>query len=211
MPGPPRWRQPFLVLQSLSTQKVLQQKIDQCISNLLTFIQQQARRNPDVVFGDGIERTRDAPENRAFCRKLAAEGMVLLKNNNSVLPLSSSKVKRVAIIGPNARERVISGGGSAALKPSYVVTPWDGITQNSPTGIEFTHHTGCYGLYFLNSSDAYIHPLVSQLTSICLRWKTILLHQAANPAGCARFIIMTKLVNLIFLLPNLSCRIQESS
>lgn len=150
MPGPPRWRQPLLVLQTLSTQKILLQKIDECVSNLLTFIQKQARRNPEVVYGDGVERTRDTPENRAFCRKLAAEGMVLLKNTNNVLPLSPNKVKRVAIIGPNAKERIISGGGSAALKPSYVVSPWDGITQNSPVGIEFIHHTGCYGLCLLN-------------------------------------------------------------
>ncbi|EKM82934.1 hypothetical protein AGABI1DRAFT_118340 [Agaricus bisporus var. burnettii JB137-S8] len=149
MPGPPRWRQPLLVLQTLSTQKILLQKIDECVSNLLTFIQKQARCNPEVVYGDGVERTRDTPENRAFCRKLAAEGMVLLKNTNNVLPLSPNKVKRVAIIGPNAKERVISGGGSAALKPSYVVSPWDGITQNSPVGIEFMHHTGCYAHKYL--------------------------------------------------------------
>lgn len=146
MPGPPRWRQPLLVLQNLSTQKVLQQTIDERVSTLLTFIQQQARRNPEVVFGDGVERTRDTPENRAFCRKLATEGMVLLKNNKGVLPLAADKIKRVAVIGPNAKERVVSGGGSAALKPSYVVSPWDGITQNAPVGIEFTHHIGCYGM-----------------------------------------------------------------
>ena len=144
MPGPPRWRQPLLVLQSLSTQKLLPHTLDERIANLLTFIQQQARRNPEVVFGDGVERSRDSSESRAFCRRLAAEGMVLLKNSNSVLPLSSVKVKRVAVIGPNVKERVISGGGSAALKPSYVVSPWEGMTADS-AGIEFTHLLGCYG------------------------------------------------------------------
>lgn len=144
MPGPPRWRQPLLVLQSLSTQKLLPRTLDERIANLLTFIQQQARRNPEVVFGDGVERSRDSSESRAFCRRLAAEGMVLLKNNNNVLPLSSAKVKRVAVIGPNVKERVISGGGSAALKPSYVVSPWEGITADS-AGIEFTYLLGCYG------------------------------------------------------------------
>lgn len=148
MPGPPRWRQPLLVLQSLSTQKLLPQTLDERITKLLTFIQQQAKRNPEVVFGDGIERTRDSPESRAFCRRLAANGMVLLKNNNDVLPLSSAKVKRVAIIGPNPKERVVSGGGSAALKPSYVFSPWEGITAN-PADIEFTHHIGCYAHKYL--------------------------------------------------------------
>ncbi|KXN87735.1 putative beta-glucosidase I [Leucoagaricus sp. SymC.cos] len=148
MPGPPRWRQPLLVLQSLSTQKLLPQTLDERMTKLLTFIQQQAKRNPEVVFGDGKERTRDSPETRKFCRSLAADGMVLLKNDRDVLPLSSNKVKRVAIIGPNAKERVVSGGGSAALKPSYVISPWEGITAN-PAGIEFTHHIGCYAHKYL--------------------------------------------------------------
>jgi beta-glucosidase len=118
--------------------------LDERVTKLLTFIQQQTRGNPEVVFGDGVERTRDSPEGRAFCRQLAADGMVLLKNDRDILPLLSDKVNRVAIIGPNAKERVVSGGGSAALKPSYVHSPWEGITASS-AGIEFTHHIGCYG------------------------------------------------------------------
>ncbi|KAL9714898.1 hypothetical protein Ac2012v2_001558 [Leucoagaricus gongylophorus] len=148
MPGPPRWRQPLLVLQSLSTQKLLSRTLDERVTNLLTFVQEQTRRNPEIVFGDGIERTRDSPESRAFCRRLAAEGMVLLKNDNNVLPLSSAKLKRVAVIGPNVKEHVVSGGGSAALKPTYVVSPWEGMTAD-PAGIEFIHLIGCYAHKYL--------------------------------------------------------------
>lgn len=161
MPGPPRWRQPSLVLQNLSTQKLVQQTIDERVTNLLTFVQQQARRNPEVVFGDGVERTRDSPENRAFCRNLAAEGMVLLKNHRDILPLAADKATRVAVIGPNAKEYVVSGGGSAALKPSYVMTPFEGITKNSPEGIRFTYHVGCYGRPSISNSVPLTHSFIA--------------------------------------------------
>lgn len=116
---------------------------------MLKFVQKQARRNPGVVYGDGIERTRDSPEARAFCRKLASDGIVLLKNEKNVLPLTKGKVKRIAVIGPNAKERVISGGGSAALKATYVVTPWEAIFSGAPKGVVVEYTTGCYGVFLI--------------------------------------------------------------
>lgn len=147
MPGPPRWRTPLLVTHMLSSQKVLDSTLDERATNILSFVQRQAKRNPEVVYGDGEERTRDSPEIRSFARKLAAGGLVLLKNENNVLPLkpSAGQAKKVAIIGPNAKERVISGGGSAALKASYVVTPFEGLTTNAPEGVQFDYEVGCYG------------------------------------------------------------------
>jgi beta-glucosidase len=145
MPGPPRWRTPTLIHQTLSCQKVLPEMLNTRVTNLLTLVQKLARKNPFVVYGDGEERSRDSPEARIFCRKLAAEGMVLLKNEGNVLPLKSSKVKKIAIIGPNAKERVISGGGSAALKATYIVSPYDGLTKNVPKGLEISYSLGCYG------------------------------------------------------------------
>lgn len=144
MPGPPRWRTPLLIGHQLSCQKILPATIDERVSTLLAFVQRQARRNPEVVFGDGAERTRDSPEARKFTRRLAADGMVLLQNHDNVLPVKGKK--KVAIIGPNAKAAVISGGGSAQLKASYVVTPFEGLVANAPEGVEFSYEVGCYGM-----------------------------------------------------------------
>ena len=54
------------------------------------------------------------------------------------------EVKKIALIGPNVKERVISGGGSAALKASYIVTPFAGLVDNAPEGFELKHEIGCY-------------------------------------------------------------------
>lgn len=147
MPGPPRWRTPLLVTHMLSSQKVLDSTLNERVATVLSFVQRQARRNPEVVYGDGQERTRDSPETRAFTRRLAAEGMVLLKNEGPILPLKAEKAttKKVSVIGPNAKERIISGGGSAQLKASYVVTPYEGLVNNAPEGVELSYEVGCYG------------------------------------------------------------------
>ncbi|KAG6879969.1 hypothetical protein C0992_008903 [Termitomyces sp. T32_za158] len=133
----------------LSSQKLLTKTLDQRVTKLLTFVQKQTRRNPNIVYGDGIERSRDTSEGRQFCRNLAANGIVLLKNNSQLLPLDTCRVKRLAIIGPNAKERIISGGGSAALKAIYVVTPFDGVTAGAPEGLSVEYEVGCYAHKYL--------------------------------------------------------------
>ncbi|KDR81345.1 hypothetical protein GALMADRAFT_221203 [Galerina marginata CBS 339.88] len=129
MPGPPRWRTSSHVLH---------------FTNLLTFVQQQARKNSEIVFGGGTERSRNTPEMRRFCRMIAAEGIVLLKNKGNILPLSGETPLNIAVIGPNVKERIISGGGSAALKATYAVTPWSGINDGAPSGSTINYHVGCY-------------------------------------------------------------------
>jgi len=62
-------------------------------------------------------------------RKFAAESIVLLKNEKQVLPLNPKNLNKIAIVGYNAKAVVLSGGGSAALKPSYFVTPYDGLVK----------------------------------------------------------------------------------
>lgn len=57
---------------------------------------------------------------------MAREGIVLLKNENDLLPLNPSKVKSVAVIGPNANS-YISGGGSSYTFPFHSVSVLDGL------------------------------------------------------------------------------------
>lgn len=149
MPGPPRWRTPVLVAHSLSAGKLAFTTLTARARSVLALVQRCARAAPDVIWGTGEERTRDDPVGRTFVRRVASEGMVLLKNESNILPIQGSadpgRRTKVAVIGPNAKGYVISGGGSAALKPSYVVTPWDGLFTGAPKGVDLSYHVGCYG------------------------------------------------------------------
>jgi len=48
---------------------------------------------------------------------VAAESIVLLKNENNLLPLDLKKIRRIAVIGPNAYPSVFGGGGSSSVTP----------------------------------------------------------------------------------------------
>ncbi|KAG8904325.1 hypothetical protein FRB99_001910 [Tulasnella sp. 403] len=148
MPGPPRWRSKTLLRDNLGCQKLLLTDVEKRVANVLEFVQRLARLSPDVVFGDGVEhQTKDTPEVKAFNRKLATQGMVLLKNRDGVLPLKAGQ--KIAVLGPNAKGRVISGGGSAFLKSSYVVSPWEGLIANAPKDTTLTYSVGCYAHKYL--------------------------------------------------------------
>jgi beta-glucosidase len=98
-----------------------------------------------VLDGDGQEHTRDTEEEKSLMRKIAGESIALLKNHDAALPLQAHELEKIAIIGGNAKGLVLSGGGSAALKPSYFVSPYDGIVNALPPGIQFTYSEGARG------------------------------------------------------------------
>ena len=86
-------------------------------------------------------------------RKVASESIVLLRNEGDILPFNAQKLKKIAIIGPNAKAIILSGGGSAALKPSYFVTAYDGIVsalEQAGSGTEVTYSEGTRGLFFFS-------------------------------------------------------------
>lgn len=86
-------------------------------------------------------------------RKVAAESLVLLKNEENLLPLKANELKKVAIVGANAKAFIISGGGSASLKPSYFVSPFDGIVKALGPNVEVTYNEGARGK-FLNRGSS---------------------------------------------------------
>ena len=80
--------------------------------------------NPDKPFGSLCS---DA--HREAARKIAADGMVLLKNEGGLLPLAG--VKSIAVIGENAVKMMTIGGGSSSLKAQYEILPLEGIEERA--------------------------------------------------------------------------------
>ena len=105
-----------------------------------------------VLDGDGQEHTRDTEEEKLLMRKIAGESITLLKNQDGTLPLQAHQLEKIAIVGGNAKGLILSGGGSAALKPSYFVSPYDGIVNALPTGIQVTYSEGARGQFIILKS-----------------------------------------------------------
>jgi beta-glucosidase len=70
----------------------------------------------------------NAPEHQATARKVAEEGIILLKNDN-ILPLNADKVKTIAVIGANADHKHAGAGGSSQLNAKYEITALAGIKK----------------------------------------------------------------------------------
>ena len=78
---------------------------------------------------------------RALAREAAQKSIVLLSNQQSLLPLERAKLKRVALIGRLAAQPNIGDGGSSNVHPPYVVTPLAGLRAALPE-VDITHVDG---------------------------------------------------------------------
>jgi hypothetical protein len=66
-------------------------------------------------------------DHSTIARKVAEEGIVLLKNENKILPIPVGKHKKIAVIGENAIRNLTAGGGSSELKVKYEISPLEGL------------------------------------------------------------------------------------
>ena len=122
MPGPTRWRGD-LVSHAVKNKKVKPHVLDDRVRAVLNLVKLAAKSG---VAEAAIEKGFNRPEDQEFLRRVAAESIVLLKNDKDVLPLN--KDKGLAVIGPNAKIATYAGGGSACLTPNYTVTPFEGVS-----------------------------------------------------------------------------------
>ena len=156
MPGPPVWRGEKL-LRAFQAGEVDEATIDESVRRLLgVIVKAGAFEDP----ADRPERAVDKAEHRALARQAAAEGMVLLKNEGNVLPLSTDKIKSLAIIGPNARAARIMGGGSSHVNPHYAVTPFDGIANRVGDAVKVGFEVGCTNTSTGLSASHKLLPLI---------------------------------------------------
>ncbi|RSH88687.1 hypothetical protein EHS25_002914 [Saitozyma podzolica] len=144
MPGPPVFRGSS-TLRELQCGKLTPEDISSRareVLKLVAFAQQSG-----IPFG-AEEGSIDTAESRRLLRRAAAEAVVLLKNENGILPLRQPK--KIAVIGHNARVAVVSGGGSAQLSPTFSTTPLAAITKAAESaGAEVKFAIGCLSYHYL--------------------------------------------------------------
>ena len=87
-------------------------------------------------------------EHREFALELAEKSIIMLKNDNNLLPIDLSKIKSLAVIGPNAHEeRPKKGtykllGGYSGLPP-YYVSVLDGLKKKVGDNVKINYAKGC--------------------------------------------------------------------
>jgi len=148
MPGPAKTWGENLV-KAVKDNKVEGALIDDKVKRILRIAEFTGRLdNPE----EKPEESNDLEEDRILIKKAASEAMVLLKNDN-VLPFNKSELKSLAVIGPNAEKGQFIGGGSATVKPHYVIHPLEGLIENLKESIEVKYAKGCHTHKFLPAID----------------------------------------------------------
>ena len=110
----------------------------------------KARRVLRLIFRTAMNSRKPfgslcSPEHNAAARRIAGEGMVLLKNYGGVLPVDLSKTKKLLVVGENAVKMMTVGGGSSSLKVKHECTPLEGIRAAVGDKAEVLYERGYVG------------------------------------------------------------------
>lgn len=132
------------MIEAVKNGEVKEEVIDEKIKNILRMM---FRLN--MFSGNRKKGNYNSLENREKALEVARESIILLKNEDKVLPLKEEKIKTLAIIGENADIRHSLGGGSAEIKALYEITPLLGIKMKLGGNTEVKYAKG----YTYNSEE----------------------------------------------------------
>lgn len=89
-----------------------------------------------------VSGSLNTKEHQQAAYRSAVEAVVLLKNDNQILPLNMNALKSVAIIGDNATRMHCSGGFSSEIKALYEVTPLEAMTKKYGSSMQINFAQG---------------------------------------------------------------------
>jgi len=121
-------------------------------------------------------------EHSLIARQISAANAAILKNNG-VLPFTK-KVKSVALIGKDAMNPTVHGGGSGSVGPTYVISPFKGIAERFGNSSKFN-------CTFDPDVDYYVTPSSS--------------HTASSPQDCCSSCYTSGLCNYFTFIPPKTC------
>ena len=114
----------------------------------LAGLDEKVRRNLRVMFASHVFDSQrqtgslNTSAHEQIARHVAEEGIVLLKNENHLLPLDQAQIKTIAVIGENAIRLHAHGGDSSGIKAFYEITPLQGIVNQVGTSVNLLFSEG---------------------------------------------------------------------
>ncbi|HET6722895.1 MAG TPA: glycoside hydrolase family 3 C-terminal domain-containing protein [Chitinophagaceae bacterium] len=113
---------------------------------------------PSIVkYAQTTASALEAPEHKALALKMAQQSIVLLKNENNVLPLKKT-IKKIAILGPNADNRISVLGNYNGI-PSKVVSLVDGLKEKLGSRVEIIYEPA---INFINDTMLVYEDVIDQ-------------------------------------------------
>jgi beta-glucosidase len=139
--------------------KISQATLDATVSRVLSAKFQLGLFENPYTDAQEAQRVIGCDANRKLAYKAATESMVLLKNDNNLLPLQKGKYKRIAIVGPNADRCIL--GGYASI-PKQTISPLQSLKNKFGNDVELIYTEGVRltdaGDWFSDSKDVKATP-----------------------------------------------------
>ncbi len=110
------------LLKAVQDGKISEALIDEKVGRIL-----RVMMKTHVIEGQRAEGSFVTPEHFQAAYAVAKEAVVLLKNDNQILPVRPEKIKSIAVIGDNATRKHAHGGNSSGVKAKYEITPLAGL------------------------------------------------------------------------------------
>lgn len=144
-----------------------------------SFLDDKARRILRLMFRTSMNPNRplgrvNNQEHIDVAYKVAAEGIVLLKNEDQFFPIQDHKELTIAVIGENATRSMTAGGGSSELKPKFEISPLEGIKRR------FKNATILHAMGYESGPSAYGRVIPGKLNADSLQTKAIELAKKAD-------------------------------
>ncbi|HEV2424880.1 MAG TPA: glycoside hydrolase family 3 N-terminal domain-containing protein [Terriglobia bacterium] len=128
------------LLDQVKAGRVPEGQIDRAVSDILYDKFRLGLFEDPYVDPAHAERVTNSPEHRQLALKTAQEAIVLMKNDHNLLPLDLSRLKTIAVIGPNAAD-VHLGGYSR--QPAHEVSILEGIRERAGNSAKVVYSEGC--------------------------------------------------------------------
>jgi beta-glucosidase len=137
------------LIEAFNAGEISEREINKHVKRILNVLfQVKAINDTDRVKGS---LATDAHYKDAY--DIAAESVVLLKNEKNTLPLKLEGVTSIAVIGNNATKKNALGGFGAGVKTKREVTPLDGLKNKLPKSIKINYAEGYLERYSKNDND----------------------------------------------------------
>lgn len=139
MPGPAKYYGKLLE-EAVQNWQIDEKVIDDAVRRILRMLFWAGKFDDPATIPPGSVNT---PEHQSLALEVAEEAITLLKNETNLLPLDVDKIHTIAVIGPNAAEDRIGGGGSSYVDPPYRVSPLEAIRARFGDKIKIEYEKGC--------------------------------------------------------------------
>jgi beta-glucosidase len=135
MPGPAKYYGQLLE-DSINNWQLDEKSVEEAVRRILRIVVLSGKMDGEQPAG-----SVNTPQHQDLAREVAEEAIVLLKNEGTLLPLKVDQLKTIAVIGPNAAEDRIGGGGSSFVDPPYRVSPLEALQAR--LGDKVAYEKGC--------------------------------------------------------------------